>query len=370
LKKAFMNALCALLAAVLLAGCADDDKSGPSDAGTDGDTDTDITAFELADQYWMPEDLRTIEAEVDFPTAGEWERIDMKIDLTCPEDGDCDNWDRFANVYLVEDAGTVDEEAFELERYITPYNIGMCLLTDVTRFAPRLQGTKTVRSFISTWVGPDEPVHGHGWRITIKFVFHPGDAPEGMPSQILNVWGYSEIEVGNPDNPIDGQIAPQTLAIPGGTTQAELRVVVTGHGQGNHQNCAEFCNLNQVVFTDDEFAFYDPWRADCDENPIGPLQSGTWQYPRSGWCPGAYVIPQVFDVTEDVTPGTDATFHYEVWDQGLGIYENTCRPGAGDADNICEGCVFTPDEVDNCEYNGGNHTMPRDHVTVQLVLYE
>ncbi len=321
-----------------------------------------ITAFELEDQYFNPEDLRTIETAVDFPE-GAWAGIGMKYDLTCPADGDCDNWDRLAYVTLVDGS-----EEIELERYITPYNVGMCITTDVTRFAPRLTGTKTVRSFISTYVGPDEPVHGHGWRITLEFIFHPGIAPGGLPDETIQLWPTTGVSVGDPATTVADQLAPATVPIPADATKAELRVIVTGHGQGNAFNCAEFCNLVQHVAVNGDDYSYDPWRADCPFNPMGPLQAGTWTYSRSGWCPGALVVPEVFDITSSVTPGTDATIAFSILTGAGDEYENTCRPGAGDTDNLCTGCAFDSDPG-NCDYDGGMHTAPSDMVTVQLMLY-
>jgi hypothetical protein len=355
-------------------GCTADDEPAGS---------TVVTAFELADQYLGAEDRRQIDALVEFPESGQWERIDMRIELGCPADGDCDNWDRFANVMLVEegaadpDAGAdggldagATEELVELERYITPFNVGMCMLTDVTAFAPRLEGSRTLRSFIDTWVGPDGVGNGHGWRVTVKFIFHPGTPPDGLPAQMLNVIPYASIEVGNPADPIGAQTGETIVAVPAGVTKAELRAIVTGHGQGNADNCAEFCRLSQVVMVNGTAFTFDPWRADCGQNPIGPLQAGSWQFPRSGWCPGAYVLPQVFDVTGAIVKGASNTLEYQVRDASLGTYENTCRPGAGDTDNVCAGCVFTPDTPGNCDYNGGDHTQPIDRVSLQLVLYE
>jgi hypothetical protein len=327
-----------------------------------------ITAFELEDQYHATESRRTIETEVEFPASGSWQAIGMKIDLGCPADGDCDNWDRFANISLVENAGTADEEEIELERYITPYNVGMCIVTDVTRFAPRLRGLKTIRSFISTWVGPDEPVHGHGWRITLEFIFHPGPPGPGLPDSVIQLWPHASVVVGDPENTVGAQMGGVRLPIPDDVTRAELRVITTGHGQGNLFNCAEFCNLNQHVVVDGTRHSYDPWRDDCALNPIGPYQAGTWQHPRSGWCPGAYVVPEIFDITDSITPGSESTFVYEILTSADETYENTCRPGAGGTDNLCDGCAFDS-SPGNCDYNGGNHTEPNDRVTVQLMLY-
>lgn len=342
-------------------GCTPNDE--PSSA-------TVVTALDQEDQYFNPEDRRTVEGQVDFPAAGSWERIDMIVELSCPADGDCDNWDRFANVMLVENAGGADEEVFELERYMTPYNIGMCMRTDVTRFAPRLVGQKTIRSFIDTWVGPNEPVHGHGWRTTVKFVFHPGTADPAMElSMMVPLWPFDTAEIGNPDAPFAEAMGAKTVMIPSGATRVELRVVATGHGQGNRFNCAEFCPMVHELSVNGQAFSFNPWRDDCADNPIGPGQAGTWKFNRAGWCPGAYVEPVVLDVTSAVVPGEEATVTYDMYSPTHGGYENTCRPGAGDANNECELCAFTSGPG-NCDYNGGNHTMPVHKVAVQALVYE
>jgi len=340
-------------------GCTEDDE--PESAET-------VTVFDLADHYFNPEDRRLIETEVDFPESGGWNRISLRIELSCPADGDCDNWDRFANLMLVENPGGADEEVFEIERYITPYNVGMCMLTDVTRFAPRLEGRKTIRSFIDTWVGPDEAVHGHGWRITVKFIFYAQGQGEEVPEELIQLWSYQDVEVGNPLNPVSRQLEMKKPVILQNAGRVELRVLTTGHGQGNLNNCAEFCNLQQVITVNSEKYEYDPWRDDCDENPIGSLQSGTWSIQRSGWCPGAYVIPHVFDITDAVIRGGENTIKYDIIDWNREIYENTCRPDAGTDAGVCEGCEFN-NSPGNCNYNGMDHTMPADRISVQMLVY-
>ena len=98
-------------------------------------------------------------------------------------------------------------------------------------------------------------------------------------------------------------------------------------------------------------------------------QDGTWPYNRNGWCPGAPVEPQIVDVTDDVLAGAENTIGYDiVVDEGV-AYENTCRPGAGDEDNYCEGCVFD-DQPGNCDYNGSYHTTPIEFLSVHLYVWE
>ncbi len=340
-------------------GCTDEDEP---------ETATIVTAFDLVDHYYDGDDnQRSVDKQVTFPD-GDWSQVTMRVELSCPADGDCDNWDRIAYVFFIDNAGQPEEEALEMWRYITPYNIGMCMLADMTAFAPLLTGTQTIRSQIDTWVGPNTVGDGHGWRVTIKFIFHPAK-DEAAPDHIFNLWESQSIEVGNPDNPINDQIGVKTATLPATVSKAEVRVLVTGHGQGNKDNCAEFCLLDQVVMVNGTPFSFDPWRLDCALNPNGPGQAGTWNYPRAGWCPGAPVAPQVFDVTDQVTAGAENTFSYEVWEDESVLYENTCRPGAGNVDNYCEGCVFD-DTPGNCDYNSTFHTTPTDRIAVQLFVWE
>ncbi len=327
-----------------------------------------VSVFDLADHYFNPEDRRNIDARVEFPESGSWQRIDLRVELSCPEDGDCDNWDRFANVMLVEDPGGEDEKLVEIERYITPYNVPMCFQTDVTGFASTLRGEQTIRSFIDTWVGPHEAIHGHGWRVSLDFIFYEGQT-DHEPSQVIQLWPYGTVKVGDPADPIEEQLATRTVEIPSDITRAELRLIATGHGQGNAGNCAEFCRLQPSINVNDTASLeFNPWRFDCAKNPNGDEQAGTWSYNRLGWCPGAYVTPEVVDITDSVEPGKEAVFKASIVDAQGQTYTNTCRPGAGDEQNLCQGCVFD-ENSGNCDYDGGAHTAPVVRTTAQLLLY-
>lgn len=327
-----------------------------------------VPVFDGADQYFNPEDKRNIDAAVEFPQGGAWQRIDLRLELSCPEDGDCDNWDRFANVMLVENPGEDGEEVVELERYITPYNRPMCFQTDVTGFASLLKGQRTIRSFIDTWVGPNEKTHGHGWRVTLEFIFYEG-RPEEEPTQVIQLWPYTGANVGDPAAPIADQLPPRTVDIPSDLKRAELRLISTGHGQGNAGNCAEFCRLLTKISVNDDLPIeINPWRFDCAKNPGGEGQMGTWSYNRLGWCPGAYVTPEVVDITDTLVPGKEAAFQARIVDARDQAYTNTCRPGAGDEQNLCQDCVFN-ENPGNCDYDGGAHTPPVVRTTGQLLLY-
>jgi hypothetical protein len=327
-----------------------------------------LEALSQVDHYFNPEDRRVVDAPVSFPSQ-EFSRITLRVELECPADGICDRWDRAAHLFIVEGAGQQDEKAFELVRYITPYGTGMCFELDVTAYASVLSGEKTVRSFIDTWVGPNEPVHGHGWRVSAALYYAPGQPKESLPSRVMDLWGYRQVEVGNGDALMPDVLGPAQIEVPANTVRAELRLLSTGHGQGNADNCAEFCSLRRLFTVGSETRSIRRWRYDCGDNPLGPIQAGTWSLNRNGWCPGAVVEPSKEDVTDLFAPSSTVVVRYDAQTPDQGPYENTCRPQE-DPNAVCEGCVFHPNEPGNCKYNGGDHTPPMERVSAHLLLFE
>lgn len=81
--------------------------------------------------------------------------------------------------------------------------------------------------------------------------------------------------------------------------RAIMHLSMTGHGWSDStQQCGEFCEmLYHLSFDDTRVGNVNMWRADCQENPNSP-QSGTWKYPRNGWCPGSVSSGVFLDVTD------------------------------------------------------------------------
>jgi hypothetical protein len=337
-----LRVLAIALACAAIAGCGDDDGSNV-DAGLDGGTDTDtdadggagydfeaaapwypcpeedlpseavvITAFDRADQYFGDEDLRTIQSVVEFPSETGWSQVGLWFELECPADDFCDVWDRVGYVRLVlnpDDDPSVWEYA-ELARHVTPYGMGMCEYVDVTPIASLLEGERTLTSFIDTWVGPGN-TSGHGWRVTVKFVFYPGAA--AAADGVVNIWGENTVTVGEVDAgaTVDDQIDPVMVPIPTGTAQVLAHLTTTGHSYNNSGNCAEFCQMRQDIYVNGTLYSVNPWRGDCDQNPVSP-QGGTWEFDRNGWCPGAISVGQLVDITAAVDPGVDNEIDFDI----------------------------------------------------------
>ena len=315
--------------------------------------DTSITPFDDAHVWFGEENHREIDVAVELPAAElAYESVTLTITLGCPNDK-CDWWDRKGFLGLVRDPGTEQESIVEIARFMTPYRVGAVHVIDVTELRPLLAGDVVMRVFIDTWVGPGHQ-NGDGWLFDAQFDF-VGGAPTRMPIAAIPLWDYQTVEYGNPALPIAEAVAPVAVEIPAEADAVELRSIITGHGQGNLDNCAEFCPRNHGFLVGEQAFVREIWRDNCAETPVQG-QQGTWQYPRAGWCPGAEVIPWVEAVGDAVVPGSTVSVTYDVES-----YENTCRP---DSPN-CSGCSLGT----GCEYDGGSHTPPIYDISAMLIAY-
>jgi hypothetical protein len=283
-------------------------------------------------------------ATVDFPGDGLYQQITLHVALTCPANG-CDPWDRAATIGLVDGAQTI-----EIGRYMTPYGVGGAWDIDVTDLRPLFSGSRKVRGFIDTWIGAPG-----GWLLTAKLNF-VGGIPTHVPVAVTRLpWG--DFEVGVPGNPIAGSLPPQPVSLAPGASRGAVRVTVTGHGQGNSENCAEFCAKNHALTIDGaQQPQHQVWRNDCAQNPINN-QGGNWQPNRANWCPGADVKPWRIDLGARSQPFTVG--------YAMDNYVNTCN---GDPGKTCmlPSCVFGPS---TCAYDNGGHTRPFYMFSALLISY-
>jgi hypothetical protein len=273
---------------------------------------TTVTAFDQAYQYFGAENMRTVEAEVEFPSEGSYSQVGMVVQLDCPASGICDAWDRSGSIQMLLNADEPSEEweYLELARHITPYRIPMCQYFDVTPLAHLLKGTQTLTSYIDTWVGPGHS-DGEGWNTSVRFVFYPG--PDEAADEVINIWGFRSITVGEIEleSNVDSQVDSVMVSIPEAATRVEAHLITTGHSFGNTYNCAEFCEMNHEVIVNGVTHTVNPWRYDCASNPVSP-QYGTWEYGRNGWCPGAVSVGHRIDITDAVTPGTESELDFDI----------------------------------------------------------
>jgi hypothetical protein len=311
--------------------------------------DQNVTAFDGTHVYFAAENHRTVDVAVSFPEAGPlFDRITLNLALRCPS-GLCDWWDRLGWLSVVRDEGGQQTE-IEILRFVTPYRVPGSWQLDVTDLRPLLAGKVTLRAFIDTWVGPGH-ANGDGWLVDASFDFH-GGKPKREAIAAIPVWPPAEHEHGDPAKPLALE-ASITLPVDAGT--AILRSFVTGHGQGNAGNCAEFCSLEHHLEIAGDPRTRTVWRDDCPDTAV-PDQLGSWRYSRAGWCPGATVEPWTEDLQMAAKAGSQLTLAYGVED-----YVNTCRPDA----STCTGCTLGT----GCDYDGGAHTAPKYYVSSLLILF-
>ena len=308
---------------------------------------TTVTAFDGEHVYFGGEpNRRNVDKQVTFPAPGlRYSKVTLRLGLRCPMGG-CDWWDRLGHLSLVQPGPGGETVELELARFITPYRVGGQFTVDVTDLQRVLEGPQTVRVFIDTWVYPGH-ANGAGWLVDAAFDFEGGVATRD-PFAVVPLWSPQRVVYGDPARPID---VTATLDVPTEATGVRLRALVTGHGQGNASNCAEFCARDHTFTVGDVPITKNLWRNDCSTTAV-PNQQGTWQYARAGWCPGAMVTPWIADAAAPVGP---LTVRYNVE-----TYENTCRPDA----TTCAGCTLGT----GCAYDGGNHTEPGWEQSAVLIL--
>jgi hypothetical protein len=197
--------------------------------------------------------------------------------------------------------------------------------------------------------------YGGGWVLGATFEMTPG-TPEKEPVAVVPIWDWvttgkepTQIVYGDPTQPISASLPTQMVQLPAGARSFGVRSTITGHGQGNLDNCSEFCSEEhtwQVGATPNQATV---WRTDCANFP----SEGTYQYARAGWCPGASVIPWDFDVTSQVADaGATVPVSY-----GVTPYMNSC------SGTVCSGCA----SGESCMYNGSDHTQPFYYVQSLLI---
>ena len=329
--------------------------TGGSAGPTPGE-DATVTPFDASPIYFTGDDnKREIDSTVTFPSDGAYQSIILHLALDCPSGG-CDPWDRFGSLGIVSQVGQNGEPdtVVEVARFITPYHVKASWDIDVTELRPLFTGEITFRAFIDTWVGPGSP-YGDGWLLSASFEMK-GGIPEKLPVAVVPVWNRQYVIYGDPAKPIGDTVTPQDLTLPAMTTSYSLRTFITGHGQGNAGNCAEFCKKTHSLTVNENLHEQLIWRDDC-ATTAAPNQQGTYTYSRAGWCPGADVLPWQMDITSDVASQTSVSISYKVQD-----YENTCRPDA----SPCAGCTLGT----GCDYDGGNHTEPNYQVSTLLIAFQ
>lgn len=264
-------------------------------------------------------------ADVILPDSNtNYSSITMEISVNCPSTG-CDPWDQPANISIIKDG-----QSYEIVRYIVPFGIACGGWTvDVTDFKSILTGDTNFRSFIQVW-------GASGWLLDAKLIYELGDVEEPY-QKFTPLWNTDYQVYGEPTVSYD--LPVQTVTTHPATQNVSMRMTITGHGQGNTNNAAEFSQFtHQVAANGTVVEDHVLWNTECSINPCSP-QNGTWTFSRAGWCPGAAVTPYWVDLSDQVTNNSISV------DYILDDYTNLLNTG----------------------YNGGSHTEPHYRIHAYLV---
>jgi hypothetical protein len=343
------------------------DASSDDAAVTPG-ADTVVTAFARTPLFFKDGspagNQRNVDAPASFPPAGAYSKIVLHLKLECPMPGGCDVYDRYGSLGVVTQAATDGgaNTVVEIARFVTPYGVGGSWDYDVTELRPLLTGDVTMEAFVDTWVPQGQIGIGAGWLLSASFEM-TGGIPSSVPVAVIPIWTTRQVWFGDPAKPIQGSIPAQTVTVPAGASSYTVRSFITGHGQGNLDNCAEFCSQGHTLTV----AAGPPhkktvWRTDCATTAV-KNQGGEAPFAsRAGWCPGADVKPWEVDVTGDVGTASTVSLSYDV-----DSYVNTCREDAAPDGGSCTGCAFPGT---TCKFDDGLHTEPFFYVSSVLIAFQ
>jgi hypothetical protein len=259
---------------------------------------------------------RVFNREVTLPDAATmagFDTLEIEVAIGCDARNPfaCSEWDRIADVQLCLDETCTDR--LEIGRWITPYwRRGPQHWTiDASPFLPLLAAGGATRFFVET--GPDwERATEYVGTVALRFSDSGDDGP--VPAGAVRVF------TGGVFDATYNEREPVSVAIPADATRVELVTILSGHGQVDGSNCAEWCD-HRHLFTVNGTALPPITYAGSVGSGLGcadrvgegvpPNQLGNWAPERAYWCPGLPVDARHDDLTALVTPGEDLSIDYE-----------------------------------------------------------
>lgn len=251
--------------------------------------------------FQFPEDLSTIKS------------IKMYLEDFCP-DKSCDEWDRYANIYVKD----VEADVWiEIGRFITAYWVGTEKLEkglefDVSDFRSLLTGATELKIFTETWLAK-------GRTYSLSFEFNYGE-PDYLYSKVIPIIQYNESSAaGVPyGNPHDFELTKQ-VQLTKDIETAHLRTIISGwgHAKPNDEGgrgCSEWCfRTHHILINKEQTYEHYLGPLDCASNPIDNQFTGNWTGDRAGWCPGM-IVPVRIDSLDKALFGENFEFTYKFED--------------------------------------------------------
>jgi hypothetical protein len=250
---------------------------------------------------------------------GAFDTIIATLSVTCPTGG-CGAWDHTASI----EAKSHEGNWFEIIRYITPYATACSHKINLGDYMSILNGKVTLRVSCAT--------SDNGYLYALSLNFKSGTPPHTY-SQVNKIW-QSSYDFGNYANQQPVPVIDYTY--PANVVDSKLKLISTGHmGPNNTDNAAEFYDATHHIYINNVNTFTQHNWTTCNPNPDAcQPQSGTWQYNRSGWCPGSIAKPFDYDMQPFIATG-NISLKYVLQES----YIDQCNPNYPPCDNsICSAC--------------------------------
>lgn len=247
----------------------------------------------------------------DAEAMAEIDTVEVDVSVTCPHRNvfACSEWDRIARIDYCLDAECMERR--EMVRWITPYwrRGERRWIWDASAFRGWLKdgGEQTFR----IEMGPGwERATERDTRMVLRLRTQ-GERLKATDAEFAFGGGAFNAEYNARE--------PFVFTPPADATKVELVVILSGHGQTEGDNCAEWCD-HRHQFTVNDVALT-PIRHDgrvgtlrgCAEaarQGVSPGQFGNWAPERAFWCPGLPVEPIHIDLTEHVELGAENQLTY------------------------------------------------------------
>ena len=243
----------------------------------------------------------------------EIQQIKMYLQIDCPSTG-CDDWDRFANV-KVKDQATGNW--YEIARYITPYWVGTQQLQrglefDVTDFKSFLKDNVELRIYIENWTTKADIVS-----IDFDYIVGTPDYENYEVAEVLSL--HSNSISGVPYGVTHNLDLEKSIQIPSDSENIQFRTIISGWGHATPYDadgrpCAEWCFRTHDIKINGSNTFqHSLGPIGCSANPINNQNPGNWQPDRAGWCPGM-AVPVRMNSLDTSYSGSTISFEYDFED--------------------------------------------------------
>ena len=243
----------------------------------------------------------------------EIQQIKMYLQIDCPSTG-CDDWDRFANV-KVKDQATGNW--YEIARYITPYWVGTQQLQrglefDVTDFKSFLKDNVELRIYIENWTTKADIVS-----IDFDYIVGTPDYENYVVAEVLSL--HSNSISGVPYGVTHNLDLEKSIQIPSNSENIQFRTIISGWGHATPYDadgrpCAEWCFRTHDIKINGSYTFqHNLGPIGCSANPINNQNPGNWQPDRAGWCPGM-AVPVRMNSLDTSYSGSTISFEYDFED--------------------------------------------------------